>query len=193
MCVSKTPAAGTVGNPNLPWISMALSITEYPQYFTATNLEWQKLLKPDKYKDIIINSLRFLVEDKRIKVFAFVIMDNHIHLIWQMMPDNDPEAVQRDFLKYTAQRIKKDLQENHPKVLEYFKVDAKDRYYQFWERNALSVELRRHEVFTQKLEYIHWNPVKAGMCTLPEEYKYSSALFYETGIDNWGFLTHYVD
>ena len=84
---------------------MACIITEYPQFFTATNLEWKKLLKPDKYKDIIISSLRFLVKNKRVKIFAFVIMENHIHLIWQMMPDNDPEAVQRDFLKYTAQRI----------------------------------------------------------------------------------------
>ena len=168
-------------------------ITEYPQYFTATILQWKKLLKPDKYKDIIINSMQFLVTDKRVKLFCFVIMDNHIHLIWQMMWDIDPEAVQRDFLKYTAQRIKKDLQKNHPEVLLQFKVDAKDREYQFWKRNPLSVELRKHAVFRQKLDYIHWNPVKAGMCKLPEEYKYSSALFYETGIDNWGFLEHYGD
>ena len=168
-------------------------ITEYPAYFTATNLEWKKLLQADKYKDIVISSMKFLVKDKRVKIFSFVIMDNHIHLIWQMLPDNDPEAVQRDFLKYTAQRIKKDLQKNNPSLLAQFKVDAKDREYQLWERNALSVELRNHPVFIQKLEYIHWNPVKAGMCKLPEEYKYSSALFYETGIDNWGFLTHYSD
>ncbi|MCB0741601.1 MAG: hypothetical protein KDB92_11265 [Chitinophagaceae bacterium] len=45
----------------------------------------------------------------------------------------------------------------------------------------------------QKPDYIHWNPVKGGMCKLPEEYKYSSALFYETGVDNWRFLTHYMD
>lgn len=172
---------------------MAPFITEYPQFFTATNLGWKKLLKPDKYKDIIISSLRFLVTDKRAKIFAFVIMENHIHLIWQMMPDNDPEAVQRDFLKYIAQRIKRDLQKNHPGVLAHFKVEAKDREYQFWERNALSVELRSHPVFIQKLDYIHWNPVKAGICKLPEEYKYSSALLYEAGVDNWGFLTHYKD
>ena len=168
-------------------------ITEYPQFFTATNLEWKRLLKPDKYKDIIISSIRFLVKHRRVRIFAFVIMESHIHLIWQMLPDNDPEAVQRDFLKYTAQRIKKDLGKFHPEVLAHFKVDAKDREYQFWERNALSTELRNHAVFIQKLEYIHWNPVKAGLCKLPEEYKYSSALFYETGIDNWGFLTHYKD
>ena len=128
--------------------------------------------------------MRFLVKDKRAKIFSFVIMENHIHLIWQMMPDNDPEAVQRDFLKYIAQRIKADLEKNHSKVLEHFKVNAKDRKYQFWERNALSTELRTAKVFTQKLNYIHRNPVEAGICKLPEEYKYSSALFYETGIDN---------
>ena len=170
---------------------MLQMITEYPQFFTATNLEWKKLLKPDKYKDIIISSIRFLVEDKRVKIFSFVIMENHIHLIWQLLPDNDPEALQRDFLKYIAQRIKKDLEKNHREVLSYFKVDAKDREYQFWERNALSVELRNHPVFIQKMDYIHWNPVKAGVCKLPEDYKYSSALFYETGVDNWGFLSHY--
>ena len=40
------------------------------------------------------------------------------------------------------------------------------------------------------MKHLHWNPVKAELCKLPEEYKYSSALFYETGIDNRGFLTH---
>ena len=168
-------------------------ITQYPNYFTATNLEWKHLLKPDKYKNIIIDSLRFLVEEKRIKLFAFVIMSNHIHLIWQILSLLDPKAVQRDFLKFTAQKIKADLKKNHPGVLKYFRVDAKDREYQFWERNPLSVELRKHKVFLQKLDYIHWNPVKANLCRWPEDYMYSSANFYETGVDNWGFLSHYKD
>lgn len=172
---------------------MCAIITEYPQFFTATNLEWKRLLKPDKYKDIVISSIKFLVKNKRIRIFSFVIMENHLHLIWQILPGHAPEAVQRDFLKYTAQRIKKDLQRNHPDVLNRFKVNAKDREYQFWERNALSVELKNHKIFLQKVRYVHENPIRAGICKLPEEYKYSSALFYETGIDNWGFLTHYND
>jgi len=172
---------------------MSAIITEYPQFFTATNLNWQKLLQPDKYKDIVLNSLRYLVENKRTRLYAFTIMSNHIHLIWQMEGLIDPQDVQRDFLKYTAQRIKSDLVLNHPAVLDYFKVDATDRKYQFWERNPLSIELRTHKAYLQKLNYIHLNPVRAGICKLPEEYKYSSALFYQTGIDNWGFLTHHMD
>ena len=69
---------------------------------------------------------------------------------------------------------------NHPAVSTQFKVDAKDREYQFWERNALSIELNTSEMLKQKLEYIHYNPVEAGLCNLPEEYKYSTARFYET-------------
>jgi putative transposase len=168
-------------------------ITEYPQFFTATNLEWKKLLRPDKYKDIVIESLRFLVQEKRIIMYAFVIMENHLHLIWQMQAGINPRAVQRDFLKYTAQQIKNDLKKNHPKVLAHFKVGAKDRIYQLWERNSLSIELRRDKVFQQKLGYIHYNPVKAGLSHTPETYRYSSASFYESGVSEWDFLTHYKD
>src|SRR6188768_2378551 len=86
---------------------MADTITEYPHFFTATNLEWKKLLIHDKYKNIVIESLRFLVNDKRVIVYGFVIMDNHIHVIWQLQAGRKRDDVQRDFLKYTAQLIKK--------------------------------------------------------------------------------------
>ena len=172
---------------------MPAFITEYPQFFTASIKGYYKLLQHDKYKDIIVNSLRFLVESNRIKLFAFVVMDDHIHLIWQMQPLIHPQHVQRDFLKYTAQQIKLDLQKNHPEILPQFKSEANDRIYQFWKRRALSIELRTDKIFQQKLDYINWNPVKAGMCKLPEEYKYSSALLYHTGLDNWAFLTHHAD
>ncbi|HTD92751.1 MAG TPA: hypothetical protein VK644_03020 [Chitinophagaceae bacterium] len=118
-------------------------------------------------------------------------MSNHFHLIWQMNAGLQPEEVQRDFLKYTAQKIKLDLKVKHPAVLEHFRVGAIDREYQFWQRKSLSIELRTHKVYLQKLDYIHDNPVKAGLCRLPEQYKYSSAQFYHTGNDNWGFLSHY--
>jgi REP element-mobilizing transposase RayT len=172
---------------------MSHIITEYSHFFTATNLEWKKLLEPDKYKDVIIRSMRFLVEDNRVIIYGFVIMPNHIHLIWQMKAGIKRDDVQRDFLKFTAQRIKDNLDKFHPEILHQFKVKAKDRQYQFWERNPLSVEIWTEKTLMQKLNYLHQNPVRAGLCKYPEDYKYSSALFYKTGIDNWGFLTHLRD
>jgi len=135
-------------------------ITEYPQFFTATILEWKKLLAPDKYKDIIMDSLRFLVANKRIKLYGFVIMPNHLHLIWQRMDSINQSDVQRDFLKYTAQQIKFDLQVNHPSVLKQLEVNVKDRTYQIWEHRPLSVPLWSSYVFQQKRDYIHNNPIQ---------------------------------
>ena len=55
----------------------------FPQFFTATILNFEHLLAKDEYKGIFVDSLRFLVNENRIKLFAFVLMSNHIHLIWQ--------------------------------------------------------------------------------------------------------------
>jgi len=102
----------------------------YPDYFTATILEWRHLLKPDKYKDIIISSLEFLGKENRIKVYAFTIMSNHIHVIWQVQDCYKPKDIQLSFMKYTAQMIIKDLRNNHTEVLEKFNVKTNDRKYQ---------------------------------------------------------------
>ena len=161
----------------------------YPHFFTATILEWKHLLKPDKLKDIIVDSLRFLVNEKRIEVFAFVIMSNHIHLIWRMQNDVEKTKVQQSFMKYTAQKILQEIRNNPPKVLPYFWVGAKDRKYQIWERNALSIEIHSNEVMLQKLNYIHQNPVKAGLVSSEMEYKYSSALHYLSEVIIWDFIT----
>ena len=101
----------------------------YAQFFTSTILEWKHLLKPDKYKDVITGSLRFLVEHKLVKVYAFAIMSNHLHLMWHIQAGHTLPDVQRDFMKFTAQQIKSDLSIHHPLVLEKFKVGAKDRQY----------------------------------------------------------------
>ncbi|RYZ50883.1 MAG: transposase, partial [Chitinophagaceae bacterium] len=106
-------------------------------------------MAPDKYKNIIVDSLRFLVKDERVMVYGFVIMSNHIHVVWHLKAPRKRPDVQRDFLKFTAQQIKEDLAKHHPAVLQQFRVEAKDRQYQFWERNPLSVELWTEKVMLQ--------------------------------------------
>jgi len=128
--------------------------------------------------------MRFLVEDKRVIIYGFVIMPNHLHIVWQMQSGIKRDNVQRDFLKFTSQRIKDRLKIHYPAVLSGLLVNAKDRKYQVWERNPLSVDLWSEKIMMQKIKYIHENPVRAGLCIYPDEYKYSSASLYKTGIDN---------
>jgi REP element-mobilizing transposase RayT len=163
---------------------------EWPQFFTATIQQWKHLLKDDAYKNIITDALKFLVQEEKVAIYAFVIMSNHIHIIWQSKANNSIQNIQNSFIKHTSKQFKKlvELQD----LASNYKVNAVDRKYNFWKRDSLNIELYSTAVFNQKLNYIHYNPVKAGICNQPEEYHYSSALFYEKGIDNFGFITHYM-
>jgi putative transposase len=164
-------------------------------FFTATNLNGTKLLEDDEHKSIVISSLQFLSEHQRIKVLGFVIMPNHIHLIWQILTPHKNEDVQRDFLKYTAQQIKFSLIKKDSALLDVIKVNAKDRRYQLWERNPLRFELDNSVTLLQKLNYIHKNPLQEKwlLAEREEDYYYSSAKFYTTESSSFSFLIHYED
>ena len=164
------------------------------EFFTATCLNWQLLLQPESRKRIVVDCLKFLVEDGRIWLYAFVIMPNHVHLLWCRREKWLGKNVQQMFLKYTAQQFKFEMLDNGKvEELEKYRSPQSDRTYHFWERRPFKATMYNREVASQKVDYIHNNPVKAGFCSLPEEYQYSSAAYYEMNVDNWGFLTHYEE
>ena len=164
-------------------------------FLTATIFEWKPLLKPDKYKKLIVESFDFLVSNNRVKIYAFVIMPNHIHLLLKVIPPWKLADVQRDFMKFTGQQIKFDLIKHHPKVLEYFRVDLRDRQYQFWQRNSLAKFLDDRRIIEEKLDYIHNNPVQKKwlLAESPAKYYFSSYSFYEKSESDFQFLTHYME
>ena len=165
----------------------------FPEFITITCYNWERLIERENEKEIIVSSLDFLVKNKRIKVYAFVLMDNHIHLIWKIQKGFKKEDIQRDFLRFTSQQILKNFRNENFETLRKIEVNLKDRKYQVWQRNSLSIELRSQKVYEQKLNYIHNNPVKAGLTFLEEDYKYSSAGYYILNEKKWDFLSKAED
>ena len=102
-----------------------------------------------------------------------------------------PSDIQAYFLKHTAQELKHSLELINPDLLDTCLVNKAGRKYQIWKRHPLSVELRTTAVFNQKLEYIHYNPVKAGIRVNAEDYYYSLARFYHDGSNDFGVWKHY--
>ena len=148
-------------------------------FWTNSVKDWEKLFKPDKYKHLIIKTLQELVNKSFIKVYAYVIMPNHVHFIWEMLKKNKKEMPHVSFNKKVGHEIINDLKVNHPKVLEYFKVDEKDREYRIWQRDPLAIEMDYLQKLEQKLDYIHLNPLQAhwNLAQYPEDYRWSSAKF----------------
>ncbi len=164
-------------------------------FWTDTVKDWKKIFSIDKYKMIVVDTLRELVNRKKITIYAFVIMPNHLHLVWQMIALNGKEMPYASFNKFTSHQIFQDLKLRHPEILPFFKVSDGERNFRLWQRDPLAILMDTQNKLEQKVDYIHDNPLQGQwqLCENPEDYEWSSARFYETGVDNFGFLTDYRD
>jgi REP element-mobilizing transposase RayT len=136
------------------------------------------------YTDIIIDSLNYCVENKSLIIYGYVIMSNHVHLLVQAK-EEDLSDVLRDFKKFTSKTIIKTIEENRSEsrrdwMLWLFKeTDAAGKVtYQFWRPDNHPELCYQLSFMWQKLEYIHNNPVRAGLVCKAEDYVYSSAADY---------------
>ena len=159
-------------------------------FFTATIHKWFPLLAGENNKVLMINYLRKLADEQLLTVYAFVIMPNHVHLIWRQNKMNGKETPQGSFLKYTAHEFLKNLKAIDRSYL--YEVNAANKKHEIWQRDSLSVEVYSRQVAIQKLQYIHFNPVSKKWMLAKDDisYYWSSASYYQTGIDNFGFLNN---
>jgi putative transposase len=159
-------------------------------FFTATIHKWLNLLIEENNQQLIIDYLKKLSDENFITVYAFVLMPNHIHFIWRQNKLNGKETPQGSFLKYTAHEFLKKLKASNQSFL--YEVNAANKKHEIWKRDSLSIEIYSKAVAIQKLNYIHYNPVSKKWLLAKDDldYHFSSASFYETGIDKFGFLNN---
>ena len=157
--------------------------TDLPYFVTMTIVGWIDVLNRKEYIEIIINSLKYCQQQKGLKVFAYVIMPSHIHLVLQQEEGKLNEVI-RDFKSFTAKEIIKAIEGNifesrREWMLYMFKYYAKssrqNKVYMFWQKTNHPTELTNNHMIDQKIDYIHNNPVESGIVTNAESYVYSSA------------------
>ncbi|RZK25106.1 MAG: transposase [Flavobacterium sp.] len=143
-----------------------------------------------EYRDIVIDSMRHCQEVKGLTLYSWCLMSNHIHMVVSAK-NHDLSDVLRDFKKFTSKQLIKAIAE-HPHesrkewMLEIFKQAGADNSrnvdYQFWRQDNQPKECYSKQFISQKLDYIHNNPVEAGIVLRAEDYVYSSAAdYYGTG------------
>jgi REP element-mobilizing transposase RayT len=164
-------------------------------FWTITVREWIPLLKTEEYKMIVMESLAWLCKQELVRIYGYVIMPNHIHLLWEQLKMNGKEFPKNSFEKFTAHKFRKKIGAEYPEGLKKFQVEASDREYNFWQRDPLAILVFSREMAAQKLDYMHYNPLQEHwkLCNLPEDYRFSSASFYEGNKDEFGLVTHYMD
>ena len=153
---------------------------EYPYFLTNTIVAWLPIFTRPAYAEIILDSWRYLQRERGVRIFGYVILENHLH--WIAAAEDLSEHVGR-FKSYTARRIIDDLRRRGCATLldqfAHFKLAHKtDQEHQLWQEGSHPQQFRCEEVMAQKLEYAHNNPVRRGYVDEPVHWRYSSARNY---------------
>ena len=156
-----------------------------PHYITATVVDWIDIFTRQTYRDSVIESLDYCIKNKAMILYGYVIMSIHIHLIIQS-EDGKLSDLIRDFKKFTAKNILDKIQavpeSREEWMLERFKLAAekhtRNQNYQFWQYGNHAEEIYNDKFMWSKLDYIHLNPVRAGLVEKASHYIYSSASNY---------------
>ncbi len=163
-------------------------VDQYELYFlTLTIVDWVDVFTRAWYKDIIVDSLNHCVKYKGLKIYGWVIMSNHLHLIARSK-EGDLSGTLRDFKKFTSKAIIKSIEENPESrkewMLEKFILShgskIRNSKYKLWKRGNCPIHLAKTQWIHQTLNYIHNNLVKARCVFKPEDYPWSSAVDYMT-------------
>jgi putative transposase len=170
-------------------------LTREIYFYTATINQWKSILSDHNLEPIIIQSLSYLYNKGCIKVYGFVIMPNHIHLIWELLKYNGKESPASSLMKFTAHQFQYILKQRAPDVLSQFKVSSESRKYNFWQEKPDWFLLNKTSTIEQKLNYIHLNPMRGkwNLVKDPNQYYFSSSSFYEKQEKNFEFLEDYRD
>ncbi len=153
----------------------------YPHFITCTILHWIPIFTRTQTTDIIFDSLKYLQQTDNLKLYSYVILENHLHLI---ASSDDIGKSMRKFKAHTAKEILKLLQENNIKtILEqlafYKKAHKKNTTYQLWQEGIQPKLIKDDKMMIDRINYIHNNPVKRGYIEEARYWRYSSARDYE--------------
>jgi len=159
------------------------------QYFiTCTVQQWVDIFTRNCYKEILLDSIRHCQQHKGLRVYAWVLMTNHIHMIVSSEKDQLSDII-RDFKKYTASKIIEAVRNNNTESRKNWLLWLliRDNKIHFWQEGYHGEEIISQHFYDTKLTYIHLNPVRAGFVEKEEEYLFSSCGDY------YGIRKGYLD
>jgi len=164
-------------------------------FVTSTIVEWIPIFTSENYFKILADVVTFSQNEKSLKVFAYVIMDNHFHMVLQ---HDNLTNIMKSIKSYTAKKILEQLETDRKNwvlnQLKYYKLKHKiESKFQVWQESFHPEQILTEKMLMQKINYIHYNPVKRGYVIKPEDWKYSSASYYLTGVQGEIKINGYED
>ena len=157
-------------------------------YFVSfATVSWVDVFTRLTYMEIFIESVRYCQQNKGLKLHAWCLMSNHAHLVFSRSGQYSHSDILRDLKKFTSKNLIEAIENNSSEsrkewMLSIFRNagqnKSNNKVYQFWQQDNHPIELFSPAVTFQKIDYVHNNPVVAGIVSEPDHYLHSSARDY---------------
>ena len=151
-------------------------------FVTTTALQHQHLFQRDVMKRLVVDTLDCMHLRERFKLYCFVVMPNHVHLIIRCRAEDPLADCLRDFKKHVAERVIRHYRvEGNQGALSRLvsAADSRQRH-QVWDEGYNTKDVFSPAFLRQKMDYTHGNPCQPhwNLAASPESYPWSSARFY---------------
>ena len=153
-------------------------------YFISFSvLNWIDLFIREEYKKVIIDSWKYCQKEKDLEIYGWCIMTSHIHMIIGSQ-GRELDKIVGEMKSFTSRSLRKLLENHSTESRKEWIIwmmqraglkNENNNDWQLWNQNNQPIELYNSEIFYQKLNYIHYNPVEAGFVEKEEDWIYSSA------------------
>jgi putative transposase len=155
--------------------SQAVSRCWGPSFVTFSCFQRHANLRPSAAKDLFVDGLERIRARYGLEVVGYVVMPEHVHLLV-----SEPRV---ESLDISLQALK-------------LSVSRRSKQGQFWQARYHDFNVYSRHKRLEKLDYMHWNPVKRRLVERMEDWQWSSYLFYRTGQQgpvfiHSGWVDHY--
>ncbi len=153
----------------------------YPHFVTCTVLHWIPIFTRIESTNIIFESLKYLQKSDNLRIYSYVILENHLHMI---ISSDDISKTMKKFKSFTAKELIKLLQKSNAKTILdqlafYKKAHKTQTTYQVWQEGFQPKLIKDEKMMIERINYIHNNPIKRGYIEKAKHWRYSSARDYE--------------
>lgn len=149
-------------------------------FITCSCYRRMPLLRSPRARDRFLKVLSEVRKRYDFALWGFVVMPEHIHLLMSEPETGDPSAV----MKVIKQRVSRALRRTNkrmPGQLALWSSPSFKRYPRFWQRRFYDFNVWSARKRNEKLNYMHFNPVRRGLVERPRDWRWSSYRFYWHG------------
>lgn len=146
----------------------------YAHFVTFSVCRRRRLLDCDQPRRILLGVLNEELEQRDARCIGFVIMPDHVHaIVWFPQP-RQLSGFMHAWKRKSSFHIRNWYRTTAPQYFAEF--GEGDR---FWQSKYYGFAIYEQRKLVEKLDYMHLNPVRAGLVERPADWRWSSARWYE--------------